>query len=396
MRQKPRILIVTESLGYGGTESHLLAVLPRIAASGFKIAVFCLTERGERADILESAGVEVIASAEIARSKRSALRYPLHLLVAGAKLFIFARSWRPDIAHFFLPGPYFIGAPSTGAARVPNRIMSRRSLSDYQQNWRGSAQLERLLHAKMDLIIGNCRTIVRELEREGVPKSKLRLIYNGIEDRSIKIETARAREILGVDASAFVGVTVANLIPYKGHHDLIEALAIAAPQLGTWQFLCVGRDDGLGEELATLAEARGIGANVRFLGQRSDIPCILAAADLGVLPSYKNEGFSNAILESMQAGIPMIVTDTGGNAEAVTDGETGIVVPPSDPVALASAVLQLARDSSLRRRLGESGRHRVATLFSLEECVTQYCDLYNDLLAAKKGAQNAERKRASG
>ncbi len=84
------------------------------------------------------------------------------------------------------------------------------------------------------------------------------------------------------------------------------------------------------------------------------------AADFGVLPSRANEGFSNAILESMRAGLPMIVTDIGGNAEAVVDGETGFVVPPADPAALAAALLRLAQDPALRRKLGAAGRERVS------------------------------------
>ena len=180
---------------------------------------------------------------------------------------------------------------------------------------------------------------------------------------------------------AFIGVMVANLIPYKGHKDLIEALAMAAPQLPpSWQVLCVGRDEGRRSELEALAVTKGLAPNVRFLGQRSDISYLLAAADFGVLPPRENETISNAILESMRASLPMAVTDIGGNAEAVIDGETGFVVPPRDPSALCSAILQLAHDPALRRELGNAGRQRVTTSFTLDDCVAEYCALYVDLI----------------
>jgi len=333
-----------------------------------------------RADALERAGIEVIASPHISKTKRSPLRYPLHLTFASAKLFNLARQWQPDIAHFFLPAPYLIGGPIAKVVGVPIRIMSRRSLTYYQRNWRGTRTMERILHRHMAAITGNCRAILRELVEEGVPEQKLRLMYNGIEVTGPKLDRVAARAELGLDPDCLVGATIANLIPYKGHEDLLEGLAIAAPQMPVpWNFLCVGRDDGRQAALSALAEKRDIGGNVAFLGPRIDVDRILAAADFGVLPS-RNEGFSNAILESMNAGLPMVVTDVGGNAEAVIDDETGFVVPAFDPEALASAILRLARDPALRGRLGNAGLTRVETTFTLDHSVSRYCELYDNLL----------------
>ena len=146
--------------------------------------------------------------------------------------------------------------------------------------------------------------------------------------------------------------------------------------------LCMSgrRDQGLQAKPDVLARARGIGANVRFMGERRDVPTLLAAADFGILSSWE-EGFSNVILEAMTAGLPMIVTDVGGNPEAVLHGETGLVVPSRDPTALGDAVLRLARDPELRRRLGSAGRRRVKQEFSVERCVDSHTSLYEELLA---------------
>jgi len=382
-----RLLVVTESLGVGGTESHLIRTLPRLIEHGWSVVTFCLTERGERAEQMEVAGVEVLAAPRLAKRKGSFLRYPAHVTLATNKLYWLMRRWRPQIAHFYLPGPYLIGANVALAARVPIKVMSRRSLSDYQQNWPMVARLERRLHTKMDAIIGNSRAVVRQLADEGVPEAKLHLIYNGIEPMRTVASRSEARQALGLDEDALVGVVVANLIHYKGHRELVRGLSQVEPELSSpWRILFAGRDHGLRAELEALASARGISHRIQFLGEYSDIPLLLAAADFGLLTS-REEGFSNVILETMSAGLPMVVTDVGGNAEAVVDSQTGFVVPPRNPKAIGDAMLQLARDPGLRKRLGDAARKRVEEKFSIDQCVKAHAELYQDLLDRSEGAR---------
>ena len=386
-----RLLVVTESLGVGGTESHLIRTLPRLAASGWSVVTFCLTERGERAEQVEAAGVEVAASPRLARRKGSFLRYPAHVALATNNLYWLMRRWRPQIAHFYLPGPYLIGAHVAIAAQIPVKIMSRRSLSDYQRNWPLVAKLERRLHAKMDAVIGNSRAVVRQLIDEGIPEAKVRLIYNGIDVSPVLPDRNEARQVLGVDNHTLVGVVIANLIHYKGHRELIEGLSHVERELpGDWRILLVGRDHGIRAELERLSTTCGVSHRVRFLGQRSDIPALHAAADFGLLAS-REEGFSNVILEGMAAGLAMIVTDVGGNAEAVVHGETGFVVPSRNPRAIGDAILELARNPEQRKRLGAAARKRVEKEFSIDKCVKAHADLYEDMLDkidARRGVAN--------
>ena len=189
-----------------------------------------------------------------------------------------------------------------------------------------------------------------------------------------------AKDALGIDDDTFVGVVVANLIHYKGHRELVRGLSHVAANLSSpWRVLVAGRDHGLRAELEALAAARGISEHVEFIGEHADIPSLLAAADFGLLPS-REEGFSNVILEAMAAGVPMIVTNVGGNPEAVIDGETGCVVPPCDPKGIGNAIMRFARNPALRKRLGEAGRRRVEHEFSIERCVQAHADLYQELL----------------
>ena len=384
-----RLLVVTESLGVGGTESHLIRTLPRLVEHGWSVMTFCLTERGERAEQLEAAGVEVLATPRLAKRKGSFLRYPAHVALASSKLYWLMRRWRPQIAHFYLPGPYLIGAHAAIAARTPIKVMSRRSLSDYQQNWPLVARLERRLHAKMDAIVGNSAAVVRQLIEEGVPEEKVKLIYNGIDASWNLPDRGEARRALGLEDDELVGVVVANLIHYKGHRELVRGLSHVEPELSSpWRILAAGRDHGIRDELEALAAARGIRHRILFLGEHSDIPLLLAAAAFGLLTS-REEGFSNVILEGMAAGLPMIVTDVGGNAEAVLDSETGLVVPPLNPKAIGAAIVRLARDAGLRARLGAAARKRVEEQFSIDQCVKAHAELYQYLLDRAEGARIA-------
>jgi glycosyltransferase involved in cell wall biosynthesis len=347
---------------------------------GWDTTIYCITERGQRADQLEAAGIRVLGP-PWPINQHARARNPAALALAANRLFWLLRRWRPQIVHFYLPGPYLIGAPLAIAAGAPIRTMSRRSLSNYRQRRPLIAQFEPNLHRHMDVVIGNSRAVVEELATEGIPRDKIRLIYNGIETSIAVPKRSEARRTLGIEQAALVGVSVANLISYKGHKDLIEGLARVAGSLPTgWRLLCAGRDQGLQAKLEAMARAGGIQANVQFMGERDDVPTLLSAADFGISSSWE-EGFSNAILEAMSAGLPMIVTDVGGNPEAVLNERTGLVVPSRDPAALGEAVLRLAREPELRGRLGSAGLLRVKQEFSVERCVDSHSSLYEELLA---------------
>src|SRR5262249_3630471 len=161
----------------------------------------------------------------------------------------------------------------------------------YQEKWPALARIERLLHTKMDAITGNAKAVINELLTEGVPSSKLWLIYNGVEVPQLLFDRGEARRALRLGADDFVAVAVANLHRYKGHWRLIEGLAHVASELPRpWLVLWVGRDEGMKAQLETLVRARGLEANVRFTGERLDVPSFLAAADLSLLTPTANEG----------------------------------------------------------------------------------------------------------
>jgi glycosyltransferase involved in cell wall biosynthesis len=258
--------------------------------------------------------------------------------------------------------------------------MSRRSLATYQRDHALFAHIERRLHPRMSFICGNSQAVVAELRDEGIDPAKLRLIYNGIDTEIYEqpFDKDKARNASGIASNATVFVIVANLIAYKGHADLIAAFSQIKSKLrAPWFLFCLGRDDGIAAQLQSQIDAEGLQENIQLIGARSDVPDFLRMADIGILCSHE-EGFSNAILEGMAAGLPMVVTSVGGNAEAVVDGQTGYAVPPRDSAALGEALLKIATNPH-RMAMGEAGRKRARELFSMNACIEAYEALYREV-----------------
>ena len=368
------LVAVVTGLDVGGTERHLLAVLPRLRSYGFLPRVACLRRGGALAPHFAAAGIEV---AEFSGSGG---------VPAAIRAVPRLRSWfsrhRPDIVHFFLPEAYLLGAIATLGIGGLVRVMSRRSLNRYQYHHPFAARVEMLLHRHMDALLANSGAVATELRGEGVPAERLHVIPNGIviEPGGDRIMT---RTLLGLTPEALVIIVVGNLIAYKGHADLLDALASVRARLPDgWILLCAGRDDGIGHELAARAAAIGLGDHVRFLGERDDVSALLAASDIAVSASHE-EGSSNAILEAMATGLAVIATDVGGGAEALGPGVGGLLVPARDPAALGMALLSLAGDPALRQRMGSTARSRAMRDFSLDACVHSYAALYRALLAQR-------------
>jgi glycosyltransferase involved in cell wall biosynthesis len=378
-----RLLVVIGGLNRGGAETHLLNILPRLDRTRFTPEVFVLAERGEMAFEMERKGVSVSTPWIRMNGMRKFLPIRiLRLASIALQLWLHLMKRRPQIIHFFLPESYLIGEPVSLLANIRCRVMSRRSLGNYQKIRPYFSRVEKILHKTVHVAVGNSRAVVQELIEEGMSPTRVQLIYNGVDflpyDAHHDPMLLRAR--LNVPDEAVMLVIVANLIPYKGHEDLIRALAAVAENfIRPWRLMCVGRDDGIGMRLRALAEELGISSAIIFAGTRSDVPAVLKAADIGILASHE-EGFSNAALEYMAARLPIVVTAVGGNVELVCEGETGYLVPPRHPIALGEAILKLANDPVLARNMGQRGRQRVEASYSLEYCIKDYERLYGNLL----------------
>lgn len=388
---KGRILYVIGSLDVGGAERHVTQVSIKLKERGWEPEFFVLTMGGPLTDNLKRCGIPIygvrLPTWVVKLVSNARLRARLTLLLTSIVLIKTIWLRRPTVLHFFLPAAYIIGGLVSLFAIVPTRIMSRRSLNHYQSAYPISTKIELFLHSRMDMVCGNSLAVLKDLEDEGVDEKHLRLIYNGIDMASFTGPFDRSKERIQkeIPERSFVFVLVANLIPYKGHADLIEALARIKDDLPEhWLLLCLGRDDGIGASLKAHAEKLGLNEHIRFLGSRPDVNDFLRLADVGLLCSHE-EGFSNAILECMAAGLPMVVTDVGGNAEAVVDGETGYVVPAHSPESLADAILRMNKQGELIR-MGAKARQRAEELFSMTACIDGYEAMYREMGARPNDA----------
>jgi len=365
----PRVTIVTSRLDIGGAERHLARVLPALKRRGIDVTLYAMERDGPLEVELMLGGVRVEGP-----RRGSVLHWPR----ATLKLAGFLRRERPTVVHFFLPRPYIYGSIAAELVGHRRRLMSRRSLTVYREKYPLLGSVERLLHGRTHGLIGNSRPVLEQLAAEISDRSKLALIHNGIEIPPLATlaDRQRVRQSLNIESDALVVVVVANLVDYKGHRDLVDALGLAKDQLPRpWHMLAIGRDEGIGAELRQQAESLNVAANIKWIGEQRAVEQLLVAGDICVLPSHQ-EGFSNALLEAMAANLAIIATAVGGNLDAIVDNDSGILVRPRDPRALATALMRLAADPALRSRLAAAARCRVEQRFTLENCVDRYEKLY--------------------
>lgn len=384
-----KILYVIGSLDVGGAEKHLVQILKCLDKNRYVATVYTLSHKGKLAEHLEKIGIEVIAPPPFQWLKRTLPR-PLgtvtFLALSAIRLIAIMLVRRPDVVHFFLPTAYIVGGFCSILACTPIRIMSRRSLSDYMKRQPFASWVEKILHNRMTAILSNSGAVRNELLNEKVSEKKVGLLFSGVDLNLYDPDTTLpvARENLGLEPNTLVLVCIANLIGYKGHADLLDAIATVSDRMPPqWALLCAGRDDGIGKFLQNKAKELGLSENIRWLGERHDVPGLLAIADISLLCSHE-EGFSNSILESMSMELPVIATAVGGNTDAVVDGETGLLVPVGDAEKIGKAILSLSDAADVRKKMGRAGRARVRRLFSLDRCVLMYETMYSKLLTSSQ------------
>lgn len=374
-----KVAYILPNVESGGTERHVLALARRIDRSRFDLSLITTAGGGSLHDEFTALlPMNVFGDPRKGRRFRTGPLEHLRTIVRAARLL---RRDRPDILHAYLPAANVIGPVAARLAGVPRVIVSKRALADYKRLHPFLRRVEPLGNRLADVILVNSDAVRRDVERaETQWEGKFRKIYNGVAPLAPwspgAIEAFRLRE--GLPLLAPLVACVSNFYRYKGHGELVEAVAAVAPRFPEATFLLVGRDSGTLEETKASVRERGIEGAVRFLGSRADVPDLLRASDLFVHPS-REEGFSNAVLEAMAAGLPVVAFDVGGNAEAVEHGVTGLLAPARDHAALAAAMEELLADAGRRREMGEAGRRRAADRFSLDRMVAEVEAMYGSL-----------------
>lgn len=364
---KVRVAQVIPDLGYGGAEREVARVSALLARAGIESDVLCLYEEGHLAGQVRDSSASVIA---LDLDRDSSILSRFFLLSRALKI------RRYDIVHVHLITWGVLAARMAGVRGV---FLTEHGLSLYK-TWT-AILFDRFVSRFCDRMIVVARAVLEARQRKWkIPAARMAYIPNSVDPARFDFEAPREalRVECGVPTDGPLVLCVGSLLPVKGHAYLIQAAARVIALFPDVTFALAG-GGGLEDDLVRQAQKEGVSDRFLFLGYRDDVEKLLKAADVFVLPSMR-EGTSIAILEAMAAGTPVVATDVGGNPELIMDHETGLLVPPRSPEALADAIGTLIRDSALRERVASNARQKVEREFSEEVNFERLVTLYRGTL----------------
>lgn len=375
-----RILFVIGSFGVGGAETQLSILSADLVRRGWEVHLFSLENHGPLREILDRAGVRIHVGGYDSLSPRP--QKVVSLLRAQWRLFRLSRKLRPRVLHAFLPLTNFMGVLAGRMAGIGTIVTSRRALGTHQDRHRWWAWFDRVANRYSTLITANSQAVIVDtVRRDHVNPTKMRLIYNGLnlpavpnvaEDRNV------IRKSLGLEQDDVGLVFVANLIEYKGHRELIDAFSRIHSTYPFVHLFLIGEDRGIGRSLKEFAESLGVAPWVNFLGRRSDVTKLLSAMDLGVMASHE-EGFSNALLEKLAAGLPVLATDVGGNPEALAGVPDCMTVSAKNPNDMANGLTTMISKLEQSRMHGAQRSIMTRTQYSIKSMVDRHVMLYDEV-----------------
>jgi glycosyltransferase involved in cell wall biosynthesis len=358
-----RVLILFPTLAVGGAERQLSFLAPGLRERGFDVHVATLKERGRFYEELRAAGIETT-------HVNMSSRFDVRGAVRGYRL------WRrrPEIV-------LTQGLDST----LIGHAIARRARASHVSIEQGGSGLPRtrdrrlllsLVASRVDRVVAVSATQRPELEEFGYRPEAIRVVPNGTAAPTPERSTDAVRGELALTGDDIVVLLPAALRPEKRPDLFVDALRLAHARDARVRGVLAG-GGGLLDDVRLQAAAAG-GA-VLVLGERSDVPDLLSAADVVCLTSDV-EGIPLAALEAMALGRPLVATAVGGLQEVVDHQRTGLLVPPNDAAALAAGVLELATDESRRVELGVSGRERYLATYTAERMVERYAEVLTELV----------------
>lgn len=365
VRPRLRVCHVSMTLQTGGLENLLVEIARHCDSRDFDLHFVALDGIGQPAKNIEVLGwpvTSLTANGQEKLSKRQRLTALKQLMQSG----------QFDVVHSHNTLAHFYATAAAKWAGIPVVVNTQHGRG-CGNSWKARLQF-RLANLRTDRIIGVSRDAT-ELCRRDDPFAKQRMhpILNGIDIK---------RFAFSGPAQKPVAISVARLSPEKDFSTLLRATQIVVAQHPDFRLRIVG-DGRERTKLEQLRDELKLDWHVEFLGERHDVPQLLAQAGFFV-SSSKSEGISLTLLEAMAVGLPIVATNVGGNPEIVQDGTTGRLVPSQDPQALAAAISETLSDPSLWRIQGALGRQRVEAEFNITHMVAAYEQLYRDLVHQKR------------
>jgi glycosyltransferase involved in cell wall biosynthesis len=376
---KPNVLFIIDSFEQGGSERQALQLLRQLHTSGrCRVHLACLQNFGSlRAD------ADQLGIGEIHEYPLTSF-YDRNFVRQVRRLRRYLKDHEIDVVHTHCFYTNIFGMTGGFLAGVRARVTSKGETEGFRTPMQKRA--ERLSFRLAHRVIANCLVVQNQLIREGVSPTGIIQHYNGLDLERLEVRPDLQRdEVLAsfglpqAPARRFVTI-VANLHnPVKDHPMFLRAAARVRAAVPDAAFVIAGEGE-LMASLRDLSRELGIERDVFFIGRCDKVADLLFASDVGVLSS-KAEGFANAILEYMAAGLPVVATDVGGVREAILEGETGYVVPAGDDQKMADRIIQLLNEPARARVMGERGKLIVADKFSCDRHLRNTLELYDELLA---------------
>ena len=355
--------------GPGGAERIVAAMATSLQAAGARNVVF-LPANGEGwlARELEGSGVAV---------EYFTIDRPLSPQCARALVGAFRRH-RIDVAHSHEFSMAVYGAWASWRTGLPH-VITMHGIRYYNEKLRRRLAM-RAAVAVSDQVVAVSEPLAAAIRSDlGIPESQVMVLANGV--RYTEPEVITLRDELHLSSDDRLIVAVGNLYRVKGHAHAIEALARLTDRYPSLHLAISGRGD-LEGELRARARQHGLADRLHLLGLRSDVPSILAAADLFVMPSL-SEGLPLSLLEAMFAGCPIVATDVGQVRVALANGAAGILVDPGSSATLAAGIDRLLSNPAEARRLGAAAAMRAAAEFDLSRMVQRYAAIYDKALGSR-------------
>jgi glycosyltransferase involved in cell wall biosynthesis len=366
------IVLAIQSLEIGGAERQVIELADGLRRLGHDTSICCLNRLGSLADEAKCRGIPVNCL-----NKRH--RFDLRVI---SKLAEYLLSKKADVLHTFLFGANLWGTIAGRKAGVSVLLKSDRSGGYY--NEKKELWADRLLKAFSDGMITNTTAGKQRIRcLIGVPSKQIHIIFNSMawERFENKRDSVDVRRDLDIRPNLFTIVMAGTIRPVKNYMMFIEAARILSDESDQFLFLVIGGGPDIAEMQARVKQL-GIIERFRFTGVRYDVPSLLQVADAGVLCSHW-EGFSNAIMEYMAAGLPVVATDVGGNRDLVQQGYTGFLVRPGDAVQMAEKLKWLSTDTILARSMGGQGRAWLKDTCDFMNLVRKTAFLYESILQQK-------------
>lgn len=376
--ERLRLFMMVNTFETGGSERQFVAITGAIRPIRFDISLGCIGRRGPLLNQREG-----VSEFPLGGSFLSA-RAQLSRVALGKYL----RREKVQIAHSFDFYTNLLLLPTARLAGVPAVIGSHRQLGDLLTPLQFRSQA--LAFRFCDRVVCNSQAAAERLRAQRLPEKKIVVIPNGLAPEIFERADALVPFRQGVIR---IGMIARMNARSKNHTLFLRAAAQLAAKHTNLEFLLAG-DGPLRPELEALASELGISNRTSFLGDCRDIPGVLASLDVSVVPSG-SESLSNAILESMAAGVAVVATNVGGTPELISDGETGLLVPPCDEDALVNAIGCFIAQPGFRAACARKSKELAVAQFSLRSVAGRYEQLYEDVLASKKKRTIPARQRQS-